>query len=162
MIQVGHLASDTLIPIRLNINKLFASHIGIFGNTGSGKSYTLSKIYRQLFVKFKDNPIFNQKSHFLFFDFNGEYSSAKAITDNKKVYNLSTNKKEGQDKIPFSESDLLDLDLLCIFANATEKTQRPFINRSIHLYKVFQTPKGLDKEKWLTCKVPCLSYPKIL
>jgi len=32
-------------------------------------------------------------------------------------------------------NDLLDLNLLCIFANATEKTQRPFIKRSIDLYE---------------------------
>ncbi|NYT28620.1 MAG: DUF87 domain-containing protein [Candidatus Thiodubiliella endoseptemdiera] len=44
----------------LGINKLFASHIGIFGNTGSGKSYTLAKIYRQLFEKYKDNTNFTR------------------------------------------------------------------------------------------------------
>lgn len=36
-------------PIRLPINTFFASHIGIFGNTGSGKSNTLHKLYLELF-----------------------------------------------------------------------------------------------------------------
>jgi len=134
-IRVGTLSNDPLVPIQLGIGRLFSSHIGIFGNTGSGKSYTLSKMYRQLFVHYAGNQQFKKNSRFLFFDFNGEYSKEKAIVEDKKVYKLSTRTEEGQDKIPLSSSDLLDLNLLCIFANATEKTQRPFIKRSIDLYK---------------------------
>jgi hypothetical protein len=36
-IKIGAIASDPLVPISIGVNKLFASHIGIFGNTGSGK-----------------------------------------------------------------------------------------------------------------------------
>lgn len=133
-IRIGTLSNDPLIPIQLGIGRLFSSHIGIFGNTGSGKSYTLSKLYRQLFVHYSGNMKFKQKSKFLFFDFNGEYSKEKAIIEDKKVYRLSTRMSDGNDKIPLSSSDLLDLNLLCIFANATEKTQRPFIKRAIDLY----------------------------
>jgi len=134
LLNIGTLSNDPLVPIKLGVSRLFASHIGIFGNTGSGKSYTLSKIYRQLFMAFKGYDKFRQKAHFLFYDFNGEYSSAHAIIEDKKVYNLSTSKIDGGDKIPLSDKDMLDEDLLCIFASATEKTQRPFINRCIKLY----------------------------
>lgn len=134
-IRVGTLSNDPLVPIQLGIGRLFSSHIGIFGNTGSGKSYTLSKLYRQLFVHYAGSQQFRENSRFLFFDFNGEYSKEKAIVEEKKVYKLSTRKPEGEDKIPMAAKDLLDLNLLCIFANATEKTQRPFINRCIDLYK---------------------------
>lgn len=134
-IKIGSIASDPLMPISIGVNKLFASHIGIFGNTGSGKSYTLAKIYRQLFVSFKDNAKFRENAKFLFYDFNGEYSKKEAIIEGKKIYDLSTNTKEGSDKIPLSDDDMLDENLLCIFASATEKTQRPFIVRCIKLYK---------------------------
>lgn len=134
-IRIGTLANDPLVPIKVGIGRLFSSHIGIFGNTGSGKSYTLSKIYRQLFIHYSNTPRFKTNSKFLFFDFNGEYSKDKAVVDGKKVYNLSTRKEDGGDRIPLETKDLLDLNLLCIFANATEKTQRPFIKRSIDLYK---------------------------
>lgn len=134
-IRIGTLSNDPLVPIQLGIGKLFSSHIGIFGNTGSGKSYTLSKLYRQLFVHYEGNRQFKNKSRFLFFDFNGEYSKEKAIIEDKKVYKLSTRKPEGENKIPMEAKDLLDLNLLCIFASATEKTQRPFIKRSIDLYE---------------------------
>ena len=134
-IRIGTLSNDPLVTIQLGIGRLFASHIGIFGNTGSGKSYTLSKLYRQLFVHYAGNQQFLGNSQFLFFDFNGEYSKTKAIVENKKVYKLSTRKEEGEDKLPMEGKDLLDLNLLCIFANATEKTQRPFIKRCIDLYE---------------------------
>lgn len=134
-IKIGAIASDPLVPISIGVNKLFASHIGIFGNTGSGKSYTLAKIYRQLFLAFKDNESFKNNAKFLFYDFNGEYSKENAIIEGKKIYDLSTGTEEGKDKIPLSDEDMLDENLLCIFASATEKTQRPFIVRCIKLYR---------------------------
>lgn len=143
-IKIGAIASDPLVPISIGVNKLFASHIGIFGNTGSGKSYTLAKIYRQLFMSFKDNVKFRDNAKFLFYDFNGEYSKEDAIIEGKKIYDLSTNTQDGSDKIPLSDEDMLDENLLCIFASATEKTQRPFIVRCIKLYKNI----GGDTEKF--------------
>ena len=133
-IQIGHLSNDALVPVSLGVRNLFSSHIGIFGNTGSGKSYTLSKLYHQLYVYYQDNEGFKDNSRFLFFDFNGEYSSEKTIIDGKKVYKLST-RTEGGDKIPLADKDLLDINLLSIFSNATEKTQRPFLSRCIKLYE---------------------------
>lgn len=134
-ITIGSLASDEYAPISLSVQKLFSSHIGIFGNTGSGKSYTLAKLYRQLFLRYQGKDSFNKNSKFLIIDFNGEYSGDNTILPGKQVYNLSTRK--GRDKIPFPQKALLDLDTLCIFASATEKTQRPFISRCIDYYYHF-------------------------
>lgn len=134
-IEIGTLANDDYTPISLGVQKLFSSHIGIFGNTGSGKSYTLAKLYRQLFVEYKDSDSFKNNSKFLFIDFNGEYSGNDAIVSGKQVYNLSTRK--AKNKIPFPKEALLDLDTLCIFASATEKTQRPFISRCIDYFHRF-------------------------
>lgn len=145
-IRIGTLVNDPLVPIQFGIGRLFSSHIGIFGNTGSGKSYTLSKLYRQLFVHYNGNKQFKKNSKFLFFDFNGEYSKKDAIVSRKKVYRLSTRSIRGQDKIPLESKDLLDLNLLCIFANATEKTQRPFIKRCIDLYDNINTGKEEENE----------------
>ena len=133
VIRIGTLASDEYTPISLGVQKLFSSHVGIFGNTGSGKSYTLAKLYRQLFLAYEGKNQFSRNSRFVFIDFNGEYSGPNVITPSKRVYNLST--RNPIDKIPFAEDCLLDLDTLCIFSNATEKTQRPFISRCIELVK---------------------------
>lgn len=59
--------------IKLPINQFFASHIGIFGNTGSGKSNTVHKLYLELFrSKYKEQIL--KRSQFFVIDFNGEYS----------------------------------------------------------------------------------------
>ena len=126
VIRIGTLASDEYTPISLGVQKLFSSHVGIFGNTGSGKSYTLAKLYRQLFLIYEGKNQFSKNSKFVFIDFNGEYSGSNVITPSKRVYNLSTRLETPKDSLPFPKESLLDLDTLCIFANATEKTQRPF------------------------------------
>jgi len=135
-ITIGTLSSDSFMPISLGVNRLFSSHIGVFGNTGSGKSYTLAKIYRELFESYKNSQNFSNNSRFLFVDFNGEYSGVDVMVSNKKIYNLSTRAKK--DTLPLPKETLLDLDMLCIFASATEKTQRPFISRCIEFEKYIQ------------------------
>lgn len=115
----------------VDASTLLASHIGIFGNTGSGKSNTLAKIYTECFGKFKNSPGF-QNSRFILIDFNGEYVAA--FDETKAVYQLST-RSENRDKIPISHAFLEDLDMWAIICEATEKTQRPFLNRTVRLYK---------------------------
>lgn len=132
---IGTLTHEQGQVVEIGISELFASHIGIFGNTGSGKSYTLAKIYNELFTRFQEEPKFNKNAKFLLFDFNGEYNSENSIIPNKKVYNLSTKKRKLKDRLVFNETDLLDKDLFSILANATEKTQKPFISRTIDFYK---------------------------
>lgn len=132
-LRIGNLVSDESVPIEIGIDKLFTSHIGIFGNTGSGKSYTLANLYKKLFDKVGKNKKFQQNAKFLLFDFNGEYANTNTITSNKKVYNLSTH-SENSDKIPLQREDLLNPELMFILASATEKTQQPFIRRTFGLY----------------------------
>lgn len=132
-IKIGSLLMDDGHEIRLGINELFSSHIGIFGNTGSGKSYTLAKLYHQLFDIALMRVNFSQNAKFLIFDFNGEYSTDTAITESKDIYKLSIRNGDGK-RIPIHKSDLLKPELVSILANATEKTQQPFIRRAIKLY----------------------------
>ncbi|WP_159517256.1 ATP-binding protein [Sunxiuqinia indica] len=134
-IKIGSLSNEPTQPIFVGINSLFASHIGIFGNTGSGKSYTLAKLYRQLFQQAISFEAFKKNAKFILFDFNGEYNDPDVIIKDKKVYNLSTRNKKEKDKLPLSVDDLLNLDLISIMANATEKTQQPFLSRVIKNYK---------------------------
>lgn len=123
----------------ISANSLFASHIGIFGNTGSGKSNTLAKIYTECFQRFKGMPGFS-KSRFILVDFNGEYT--EAFDDSKKVYKLSTRVDTG-DQIPIHQSFLEDVDLWSIICEATEKTQKPFLSKSIDLYRRLRETENL-------------------
>ena len=139
-IEIGHLVSDSNVPIEISINKLFSSHIGIFGNTGSGKSYTLAGIYKKLFDKVSANKMFQKNAKFLLFDFNGEYSKEGVITDTKKSYILCTRNSTGN-KIPLKKEDLLNPELFNILASATEKTQQPFIKRTLSFYQNVHSKK---------------------
>jgi DNA helicase HerA-like ATPase len=123
-------------PIKFPIDGLFNSHIAIFGNTGSGKSNTLAVILSEFVktLKLRNDEAFRENCRFLLFDFNGEYAHNDCITADKKVFNLSTRNDAG-DKIPVSKESLLDPELLAILADATEKTQKPFLSRSISLFR---------------------------
>jgi hypothetical protein len=117
------------IPISLPWQKLFNTHIGIFGNTGSGKSNTLAKLYTVLFEqKLKD---IGNKSKFVILDFNGEYTANQLVgTDNKTTLHLNT-QTAGQDKFPLNENEFWNSETLSILFQATANTQRPFLNRVI-------------------------------
>lgn len=137
-IKIGTLALERGQEIKLGVNSLFASHIGIFGNTGSGKSYTLAKLYRLLFEEFRNQKAFKANAKFILFDFNGEYNKPDSIISDKKVYNLSTKNIEKKDRLPFLEKDLLNIELFSILSNATEKTQQPFLKRALSFFNVVQ------------------------
>jgi len=132
-ITIGTLSFEKGQDIRVGINSLFASHIGIFGNTGSGKSYTLAKVYRELFLKYKDKENFKTNATFFLLDFNGEYADGDAATDDviideqyKNIYQLSTRTPAGGDKFPVTRETLNDPEFWAVFLEATEKTQMPF------------------------------------
>jgi len=118
------------IPVSLPWDKLFNSHIGIFGNTGSGKSNTLTKLYSELFANFEDK--IKDKSQFLLIDFNGEYTGDQLISnvDNKKSYKLTT-RKDTVEKFPLPSSQIWHTEILSLLFQATANTQTPFLNRVV-------------------------------
>jgi DNA helicase HerA-like ATPase len=142
-VNLGNLIDEETQEISISVKKLFAGHIGIFGNTGSGKSNTLAKMYTELFGSQKLNDSFKEKSKFIFIDFNGEYSSKGVLNESKTRYILSTELELDQidttNKIPLDQNSFIDIEILSILANATEKTQKPFLSRSIGLFQRITT-----------------------
>lgn len=132
-ITIGTLSLEKGKEINIGVESLFASHIGIFGNTGSGKSYTLAKIYRELFQQYKSQNKFKKNTQFFLIDFNGEYIREDVIVekDCKNIYELSTREQGGKDKFPISEKNINDHAFWDVFLTATEKTQAPFIKRTL-------------------------------
>lgn len=131
-IDIGSLTEESSQRIRLGVNRLFASHIGIFGNTGSGKSNTLTKIYTELFRNYGRKKSFKKESDFVIIDFNGEYIGDKLITKNKQVYKLSSSINNGtNDKYPILKESINKVEVLSVLLEATEKTQKPFLDRTL-------------------------------
>jgi len=127
-------------PVDLPIDSIFNSHIAIFGNTGSGKSNTLAALYQGLFDLCGQNEDFLQNCKIFIFDFNGEYVLPDCITTKKKIYNLRTQDNHG-DKIPMLFDELFDVETLSVLMEATEKTQKPFLKRTLRFFK---NSKGKD------------------
>lgn len=121
--------------VPLSINKIFASHIGVFGNTGSGKSNTLHKLFLELFRSEYQEKIL-ENSKFYVIDFNGEYTkddSFGVTSTHKKVYEINT-KNQTTDKLPITSDYLFDPDILSILFGATSATQVPFLRKSLKIW----------------------------
>lgn len=138
-LEIGTLAMEPTQPVSVGVNAIFASHVGIFGNTGSGKSYTLAKLYHQLFETYSHHETFRQRSQFVLIDFNGEYldrnddgdpRSSSVVTGsvNKQEYALSTRITTGP-RLPLPSGAVEDINFWTVLLNATEKTQAPFLAR---------------------------------
>lgn len=107
-----------------SFNSIIPSHIGIFGNTGSGKSNTLARLLSEYAGVLNKEKINNGKV--LVIDINNEYGgNAICDIDDKVVYELST-RKESKSKIPINYDELQE-DEWCVLLNATEATQKPVI-----------------------------------
>lgn len=124
-------------PISIPIDKFFASHIGIFGNTGSGKSNTLHKLYLQLLCSAYRNKIL-EKSQFYVIDFNGEYTGeghfGVSEKESKQIFNINTRDSIKGNKLPVKKKYLFDADILSILFDARPATQVPFLRRAINLW----------------------------
>ena len=121
-----------------SINSLFANHMAIFGNTGSGKSCGVARIVQNIFA----NPeLVSYNANIFIFDAYGEYKTAfNDISKYNPAYNykfVTTNVQEESDyelHIPFH---LLNLDDLTIFLQASTHTQIPILERALKLVKIF-------------------------
>ncbi len=133
IIEIGDITGYDNYKLAISVQRLFASHMGIFGNTGSGKSNTLAKLYTELF----NSNLNYKKSKFLLIDFNDEYISDDVLTKDKIVYELDT-RSHGKDKFPLSRSVIEDSTFWSIIFEATEKTQRPFLERVLKSYEFYK------------------------
>ena len=124
--------------IELDINNLFSNHFAILGNSGSGKSYALSRIVQQTFYSAKTLPYY---PNILIFDAFGEYQNVfnniSSINENINYKVITTDLKSNDMeilKIPFW---LLGVDDLALLLNVTEPSQIPIIEKALKLVGYF-------------------------
>lgn len=142
--KIGQMLKEE-IAVGLPWKRLFNSHVGIFGNTGSGKSNTLAKLYSVLFEQKLES--IQGKSRFVVLDFNGEYAGAQlAPVASKQVYSLSTLIQPAADDInarfPLAADEFWDIETLSLLFQATTNTQRPFLNRVVTGKRKYETNPG--------------------
>lgn len=134
--------------IKINPDRFFGKHAAILGNTGSGKSCTVSSIIQTLF-RFpfpvqeknengeKESRTKNlENAHFVIFDTNGEYKKAFGFDENnpdaeKSIVNSFYIDKDGM-KIPYWFMNFDDFDYLF---EPSSGTQSPLLKSALGLAK---------------------------
>ncbi|ANY62474.1 nucleotidyltransferase [Comamonas aquatica] len=123
--SIGSMLKEN-VSINLPWTRIFNSHLGIFGNTGSGKSNTLAKLYTTLFNE--KLPALKRKSQFVIIDFNGEYIEDQILPAKDKLITVLDSKK-GKHKFKIEASHFWDAETLSLLFQATTNTQQPFLRR---------------------------------
>ena len=127
-------------PMRVSIDDMFSNHAVIFGNSGSGKTYGISRIIQNIFPNSSTIPY---NANLFIFDSFGEYINAfKSLNKVNEYYNfkvITTDEKNAKD----NNFDLLDIpvclltkeDLLNLL-DATEFCQIAMIEETLRIVKV--------------------------
>lgn len=125
--SIGSMLKEN-VPINLPWARIFNSHLGIFGNTGSGKSNTLAQLYTTLFKEKREG--LQRNSQFVIIDFNGEYTEGQILpAKDKKITILDS--RNLCDRFQIESSHFWDAETLGLLFQATTNTQQPFLRRVV-------------------------------
>ena len=126
------------VPVFLDVNNFFSNHFAIFGNTGSGKSCGVSRLFQNMFHDQRLNPY---KANIMIFDSSGEYynafSNLSMINSSYNYRFISTNEVEGLGEKLRLPIYLLNKDDLALLLQCTSHSQLPIIERMLKLALVF-------------------------
>ena len=137
-IRIGRSAIFENNEIYMNLTKFFNSHFSIIGGTGSGKSFSLSRIIQTLFENNNNTPY---NASIFVFDTYGEYHPSfmniEKTNPNVSFKNYTTNPNEKSEilKIP---PFLLGVDDLAILLNAEDPSQLQVLNKALELVNIFK------------------------
>lgn len=145
--------------VKVRIDDFFGGHVAVLGNTGSGKSCTISSILQSLFSKPDEHQA--RGATFIVFDVNGEYAQALeplARDDGIGVTQivLDGSADDGKFRLPHWFLEQSEWELLL---QASERTQLPVLRTALGLTSLFRqnTPEALaTKEHFIaTCVIEC-------
>ena len=124
--------------IYANINDLFSNHLSIFGNSGSGKSCSVSRIIQNVFL---NKNFLTYNANLFFFDAYGEYKNAfkdlSTINPNYQYKFLTTNPKDESDSSFSIPVYLLSIDDFALLLSATDHRQITILERMYKLVRIF-------------------------
>lgn len=125
-------------PVYMDVNGFFSNHFAIMGNSGSGKSCGVSRIFQNMF---EDQRLFPYKSNIIMFDSSGEYYNAfrnlSSINPNYNYRFISTNEAEGLGEKLRVPIYLLNAQDLALLLNVTTHSQLPIVERMLKLARIF-------------------------
>ncbi len=136
--KIGNSSLYKQFTIYAKINDLFANHMAIFGNSGSGKSWGVSRLIQNIFGNLK---LFSYNASIFIFDAYGEYKTAftkiNEFNSNYCYKFMTTNVVEPTDHELHLPFHLLNVDDIALLLQADHHSQLPIIERSLRLCKIF-------------------------
>ena len=130
-------------------NDFFSNHFAVIGNTGSGKSCTLTRLLQNIFYKSSSN--LPKGAHIALFDVYGEYNNAFKNLNNFpdmgfKNYGTKVDLTEGElINIP---AYFLSVDDLALLLDVNSANQLPILEKTLKLVYIFKnTDLNVSKYK---------------
>ncbi len=124
--------------IYLNINKLFANHFVVLGNTGSGKSCGTARLLQNLFYKSDACPT---NATFFIIDAYGEYKQAFSqinyVHKDLGYKNYTTDISSHDELLPIPLW-LLSLDDICLLLDVNNRSQIPIVEKALKFVTIFK------------------------
>lgn len=126
-------------PIHVNINSFFSNHFAILGNSGAGKSFTVSRIFQNIFASQTASPV---GAHVVMFDAYGEYTRALKDIDkvnpnmHYKTYTTNTTVSDASGGIINIPLWLLGVDDIALLLDVTSTNQLPIIEKALTLVPI--------------------------
>ena len=131
--------------VSANIDNLFSNHFAILGNTGSGKSSTVARLFQNLFYRQKNRPI---NSRIVLFDVYGEYKSAFEPINQLgdcRYKTLTTDVNALDDDIIKIPPHFLEADDLALLLGAETPSQIPIIQKALRYVYLFTESEDVVK-----------------
>ena len=134
--------------VSANIDRFFSNHFAIIGNTGSGKSCSVARIFQNLFYRREYIPT---KANIVLFDVYGEYKPALEMINNTKYCRckqITTDTKNSSNDLVKLPIYYLDVDDIALLLNVETPSQLPIIEKSLKYVYLFTE----EEEKVITYK----------
>ncbi len=134
-VLIGTMPLYNNTPAYVPTNTFFSNHFAIFGNTGSGKSCGVARIFQNIFFNTNQAP---RNACVFIFDAYGEYESALSIPNSSVQFKrYSTNVRTNPNSLIKLPLWLLDVDDFALLLEAEDPTQLPIIEKALRLVTVF-------------------------
>lgn len=126
--------------INVDVNKFFSEHFAVLGNTGAGKSFTVSRLIQNLFAGSSYVPV---NSNIFLFDAYGEYTNAFSTLQQKnpmiRYKTITTDQEEGNAELLKLPLWLLDTDDIAQLLGVDNPNQLPIITKALTLVRVLNS-----------------------
>lgn len=112
--------------VKIDIDRFYGAHSAVLGNTGSGKSCTISSMLQSIYKLENHSAV---GSTFIIFDVNGEYQQSLGDIPNPNIQCKKVDVNSGNDfRLPHWYFTLEEWEVLL---NASEKAQKPILHNAL-------------------------------